>query len=177
MDSRRPVNSNVMRLFWLIGVFGLILIVGCVSRHRTADPAPASGEQRPDASTLVPADLAFAKPFVQLLLDGGWTVQPVRPSKLNGFFRATNKAAWIDTDKGVLEVIFFENPTQIEQIQITEERSDIATYHKYVLQTPNETRRMEGSATYFTKHGNMLIVTIDAGVHEALDRLFASGRA
>jgi hypothetical protein len=166
-----------MRFFWLIGVLGLILIVACVSRHRTADSVPASAEQRPDVSTLVPADLAFAKPFVQLLLDGGWTVQPVRPSKLNGFFRATNKAAWIDTNKGVLEVIFFENPAQVEQIQITEERTDIATYHKYVLQALTETRRMEGGVTYFTKHGNMLIVTIDAGVHEALDRLFVSGRA
>src|ERR1700738_3412944 len=73
----RHLNSNVMRLFWLTGVLGLILIVACVSRHRTADRVPASAEQRPDASTLVPADLAFAKPFVQLLLDGGWTVQPV----------------------------------------------------------------------------------------------------
>src|SRR5260370_9676560 len=126
-----------------------MLLGGCVSRHRTPDSLPASTEQKPDAAKLVPADLAFARPLVQLLVDSGWAVQPVRPSKLNGFFLATNKAAWIDTDKGILEVIFFYNPARVDQIQITEGRSDIASYHKYVIKSPPATRRMEGSVTYF----------------------------
>ena len=169
-----------MRLLWLSVALASILLAACVSRPRTPDSLRAPIEQKLDASKLVPADLAFAKPLVQLLVDSGWAVQPVRPSKLNGFFLATNKAAWIDTDKGILEVIFFDNPAQVVQIQITEGRSAIASYHKYVIKTPTETRRMEGSATYFTKHSNMLIVTIDARVKEALDQLFASygsGRA
>ena len=169
-----------MRLLWLSVALASILLAACVSRPRTPDSLRASTEQKLDASKLVPADLAFAKPLVQLLVDSGWAVQPVRPSKLNGFFLATNKAAWIDTDKGILEVIFFDNPARVDQIQITEGRSAIASYHKYVIKTPTETRRMEGSATYFTKHSKMLIVTIDARVKEALDQLFASygsGRA
>jgi len=136
--------------------------------------------QKKDVSDLVPADLSFAKGFVQFLIASGWTVQPVRPSKLNGFFRETKKAAWIDTDKGILEVVFFENEAQVDQIQITEERSDISTYHKYVIRTQGTTQRMEGGAAYFTKQRNMLVVTSDAQLNEALNRLFVSsgsGRA
>ena len=166
----------VAKAMSLILLPSLVFTVGCTSRP-VPESAPALTAQKKDVSDLVPADLGFAKEFVQFLVASGWTVQPVRPSKLNGFFRETKKAAWIDTDKGIMEVVFFDNEADVEQIQITQERSNL---HIYILKTPTETRRMEGSATYFTKHGNMLIVTIDARVNEALDRLFASygsGRA
>jgi hypothetical protein len=145
---------------------------GCASRS-VLRSAPASTPQKMDVSDLVPAELNFAKEFVQFLVNSGWTVQPVRPSKLNGFFIETKKAAWIDTDKGIMEVIFFDNEADVQQIQITEE-TDIRSYHKYVLKTPTETRRIEASATYFTKHRNMLIVTIDGQLNEALNQLLAS---
>jgi hypothetical protein len=173
MKSRRRVNSTVMRLLWLFCLVGLVLMGGCGSRPRTASSVPPAS-QKTDISNLVPNDLAFAKSFVQLLVDSGWAVQPVRPSKLNGFFLQTNKAAWIDTDKGIMEVVFFDNEADVEQIQITQERSNL---HIYTLKTPTETQRMEGSATYFTKHGNMLIVTIDAHLNDALNQLFASSAA
>jgi hypothetical protein len=159
-----------MRLLWLFCLVGLVLMGGCGSRPRTASSVPPAS-QKTDISNLVPNDLAFAKSFVQLLVDSGWAVQPVRPSKLNGFFLQTKKAAWIDTDKGIMEVVFFDNEADVEQIQITQERSNL---HIYILKTPAETRRMGGSATYFTKHGNMLIVTIDAHLNDVLNQLFAS---
>ena len=151
----------------------LVLAIGCGSRP-VSESIPASPAQNKDVSQLVPADLSFANEFVQFLIASGWTVQPLRPSKLNGFFRETEKAAWIDTDKGILEVVFFENDAQVDQIQITEERSDVSTYHKYVIRTPVTIQRMEGGPAYFTKQRNMLVVTSDAQLNETLNRLFAS---
>ncbi len=154
--------------------FILVFTVGCASRPIVSEPAPASAAQKREVSDLVPNDLSFAKGFVQFLVDSGWIVQTVRPSKLNGFFRETRRAAWIDTDKGILEVVFFENDAEVDRIQLTEERSDISTYHKYVIQTAMTTQRMEGGAAYFMKHGRMFIVTSDARLNESLKRLFAS---
>ena len=96
----------VAKAMSLILLPSLVFTVGCTSRP-VPESAPALTAQKKDVSDLVPADLGFAKEFVQFLVASGWTVQPVRPSKLNGFFRETKKAAWIDTDKGILEVVFF----------------------------------------------------------------------
>lgn len=38
--------------------------------------------------------------LVQLLSDAGWPVRAVLPSKYNGYFRETGRAAFIETDKG-----------------------------------------------------------------------------
>ena len=79
----------------LLGVLATSSIIGCASR-----PIPRSAQEfspsKPDVSHLVPTELNFAKELVQFLVNSGWTVQPVRPSKLNGFFTKTQNAAWID---------------------------------------------------------------------------------
>ena len=174
--ERSPKDSLLaMRPACLTTVFALVFVVGCGSRSNIPAPKPPDPE-RTDVSQIVPGDLKFAENFVRLLVDSGWTVQPVRHSKMNGFFLETQEAAWILTDKGILEVIFFENRSRVEQIQITEEAS-IPTYHKYVLKTPTETRRIEGALTFFTKYHNMLIVTIDAHLKESLNQVLASERA
>jgi hypothetical protein len=160
----------------LLGVLATLSILGCASRP-VPRSAPEFSPSKRDVSDLVPTELNFAKEFVQFLVNSGWAVQPVRPSKLNGLFTKTQNAAWIDTDKGIMEVIFFDSDADVQQIQITEESSDIPNYHKYVLKTPTETRRIEASPTYFTKHRNMLVVTIDAQLNKALNQLIASSQS
>ena len=161
-----------MRMLSLCSVVLLSSMLGCASRSSQVVP-PSSVAQRTDVSSLVPADLGFAKEFVQLLSDSGWQVQAVRPSKFNGFFRETNRAAWIETDKGTLEVVFFDNDTAVEQMQISEEQKRAPDYHTYVVRTAKTTQRIEGGVAYFTKHRSMLIMASDRDLNEALNRTLA----
>ena len=65
--------------------------------------------QPEDSSILKPTDVAYrqAMEFAQFLNGKGINVKSVHGSKLNGFFRGLNKAAFCRTEKGVVEIIFF----------------------------------------------------------------------
>lgn len=127
----------------------LLLAMGaCQSSDRASQPV--------DISRLVPADLSFAKDLVQLLSNGGWKVQRVLPSKFNGFFKETQKAAYIETNKGTLEAVFFDGEDEVRQILITED--NLSGYHKYVLKSAQTTQVIEGNAAYFRKYRNALII-------------------
>ena len=76
--------------------------------------------QRQDVSHLVPPTLSFANGFVQTLSDSGWSIERVGVSIYNGGMAGTTKAAWIKTDKGVLEVLFYETSAEVEKIQLEE---------------------------------------------------------
>jgi hypothetical protein len=77
----------------------------------------------------------------------------VQPSTFNGFFRETKKAAYIETDKGILEVVFFDTNAAVEHIQITEAARGAPSSHVYVIKSADTTQRTEGAgATYFTKY-------------------------
>ncbi len=128
---------------------------------------------RRDVSYPVPDELSYAKDFVQLLVEEGWSVQDVRHSKFNSFFRETSKAAYIKTDRGTFEVVFFDRDDEVGRLQISEEPDADANYHNYILQTPKTDQRIEGGACYFTKRRNMLITTTDPELNKALDRLLA----
>jgi hypothetical protein len=163
-----------MRLISLCSVVLLSLMLACASRSSIVAPPSSVVAQRTDVSSIVPGDLSFAKEFVQFLSDSGWQVQAVRPSKFNGFFRETNRAAWIETDKGTLEVVFFDNDTTVEQMQISEQRSRASDYHQYVVRTAKTMQRIEGGATYFIKYRKLLIMTSDRDLNDVLNRLLAN---
>jgi hypothetical protein len=180
-SSRRPVNSDVRcfsmrrlfskRFLSLFGVLTLSAMLTCGSRPSVRIPASPSLASGSDVSPLVPPELSYARDFVQLLSDRGLTIQGVFASKLNGFFNETKRAAFVQTGKGVLEVVFFDTNAEVEQIQINEEKSDIPNYHKYVIRSPKTTQKMEGAATYFTKYRNVLIITIDRDLNDKVNQL------
>ena len=167
----RPVNSDVMcfsmstlfskRLLSLFGVLTLSSMLACGSRSTVRAPAPTSVASESNVSSLVPPELGYARDFVQVVSHKGLIIQGVFASKLNGFFNETKRAVFVQTGKGVLEVVFFDTNAEVEHIQVNEEKSNIPNYHKYVLRSPKTTHKMEGAATYFTKYQNVLIVTID----------------
>jgi hypothetical protein len=148
------------------------VMVNCSSQHSVTAP-PSLVSQTKDVSPLVPADLSYAREFVQLLRDAGWSTQVVRHSKFNSFFRDTNKAAFIMTDKGVVEVIFFDREDDVEQIRVQEDESP-STY-RYIIEKPPRTKQsiVGGSPTYFIKHRNMFMITIDPDLSDGLNRLLA----
>ena len=133
-----------------------------------------SWEQGPDVSHLVPAQISYATGFVQRLSDAGWSVQKVSLSKYNGGYFGPTKAIWIKTDKGILEVVFFDKPADLDTIQLQEEESGTPEYHKYTITLANRTERMEGRlSVYFTKYQDKLIITYDRELNEALNLLLA----
>lgn len=163
-----------MRLSALRGVAVALplALTGCTSRHGGTAPAvPAAQTAKADVSRLVPADFSYAKDFVQLLNDSGWSVRAVRRSNFESFFRETHRAAYIETDKGVLEAVFFDSDDEVEQIRVGEEPGRAANYHEYVVRTPETTRRIGGAPFYFAKRGNVFITALDPKLCDALNRL------
>ena len=161
MGRRSPCRTRV--LFPLT----IALAVGCLVLSAASS---ASGQ---DVSHLVPARLSFATSFIQYLSDGGWKVRDVRDSIYNGgIIPETKRAAWIKTDQGILEALFFEKQADLEKIRIVEEPGSNASYHKYTVTTATSTQGMEGRLpVYFTKYRNALIVTYDRKLTERLMRL------
>lgn len=150
----------------------LILIVAFASRANiVVAPVPNQG---PDVSHLVPSDLSFATPLVQSLSDSGWSIQAVRHSKFNGGVLWTTKAAWVKTDKGIFEVVFYETVSDVEQIQIKEDSDSTPAYHKYTVTRANESHPFVGRfPVYFTKYRTMMIVTHDGKLNDAINRFVA----
>lgn len=158
-----------MRLRSIGVVLGLSLmilsaaVVAFASRSRT---------QRPDVSYLVPDRISYAKRFVQHLSDAGLSVQKVALSKYNGGFFGPTKAVWIKTDQGILEVVFFDKSADLDAIQLREEETGTAIYHKYTITLAQKTTEMEGRLPiYFTKYQDMLIITYAAEFNDSLNLL------
>jgi hypothetical protein len=125
--------------------------------------------QGADISHLVPAQITFATEFAQRLSDGGWTVQKVSLSKFNGGFIGPTKASWIKTDHGILEVVYFDKPAELEAIKLIEETPPDASYHQYQIILAETLQRMEGRMPVFlTKFRDKLIVVYDRKLNEAL---------
>jgi hypothetical protein len=153
--------------------FGLSLsALSCASQRTTGVASVAPYMQRADVSHLVPVDLSFAKNFVQTLSDAGWEIREVSHSKFNGFFPDTEKAAFIRTDKGVVEAIFFQSKADVEQIQISEVQDKSLGYHRYMVRKLPVTNQMiEGGDCYFTKYQNVFVIASNREVNDALHRL------
>ena len=162
-----------MRSISRYGVLSLLLFV--LSNFQAGIFRAATSAQGQDVSHLVPPALSFANGFVQTLSDSGWSVERVALSIYNGGMAGTTKAAWIKTDKGVLEVLFFETNAEVQQIQLKENDNSTPSYHKYSITWPNNRKDgCEGRLpVYFTKYRTMLIISYDHELADALNKLFA----
>jgi hypothetical protein len=136
-------------------------------RHSSQD------NQSQDVSLLKPEHIAYADAmeFARFLSDRGIHVKSVHRSKLEGFFRDAVKAAFFRTDKGVVEVIFFPDPTGAEKLMVTEQGSAGRYIYSFRGQPhPNPPRDAMNAAyrVYFLMHRNWFIVTSNKELHEAL---------
>jgi hypothetical protein len=164
-----------MRSISRYGVLSLLLFVLPILEADICRAAPSLQGQ--DVSQLVPPTLSFANGFVQTLSDSGWSIERVGLSIYNGGMAGTAKAAWIKTDKGVLEVLFYETSAEVEKIQLKETDDSTPNYHKYTVRWPNRDRAngFEGRLpVYFTKYRTMLIISYDRNLADALNKLFVA---
>lgn len=139
--------------------------------------APASANQSDDTSLMRSTDIAYeeAMKFAQLLREHGFTVRSVHRSKMESFFKGLNKAAFIRTDKGVIEVIFFDDPTGAEKVQVLEQWQDERYIYSFQGQPqPNTGDRMNAAyPVYFIAHHNLFMVTNEPELGTALKQAFA----
>lgn len=145
--------------------------LSCAFQNKTVTSSPPS-PQKANVSNLVADDLGFAKSFVKSLSDAGWTIQEVRHSKFNSFFSDSRQAAFIKTDKGIIEAVFFQSKADVDRIQVSERQTGDLQYHLYTVQKlPTTNQRIEGGVCYFTKYQNVFIITTDHELNDALNRL------
>ena len=121
--------------------------------------------QSKDGSILKPTDVAYAEAmeFAHFLNGKRIIVKTVHASKLNGFFRGLEKAAFFRTDKGIVEVIFFPEPTRAERVRVTEQRLAGRCLYSFEGQPhPNPGDRIDASRPmYFLMQRNWFILVFD----------------
>ena len=136
--------------------------------------------QSKDSSILKPTDVAYveALEFARLLNGKGIIVKSVHGSKLNGFFRDLEKAAFLRTDKGIVEVIFFPEPTGAERVQVTERRRAGRYLYSFAGQPhPNPPGDTFDSnrPMYFLMYRNWFIVPDSREFYDALKGALKEG--
>ena len=155
----------------LAGCFVLLACFGVVAQTRPSG----------DASLLRPTDIAYtdAMQFSRFLNQHNIAVKSIHRSKLESFFRGVNKAAFFETDKGSLEVIFFpdngaEKVSAMERRTHNDEGERNYTYSFRGQPQPNPPADMFIAARpmYFITHGGWFIVTLNETTSNAVKSLF-----
>ena len=138
---------------------------------------PAQRPGSPDDSLLRPSHPAYADAmeFARFLNEHNIAVKSIHNSKLNGFFRGLPKAAFLRTDKGILEVIFFPD-NGAEKVSVTERRDNNRYIYSFRGQPhPNPPRDIYNSArpVYFIMHGGWFVVTYNEEASTAVKSAFS----
>ncbi len=167
---------NLILTCCIIPVITLAIHSSALAKHTPFHPPSAA--QTKDSSLLRPADTAYADAidFSRFLERHGFRVQSLHRSKFEGFFRGVNKAAFIRTDRGIIEVIFFDEAGGAGRINVTERREDgryIYTFEGQPEPMPNDAID-SNRPVYFMKYKNQLMITDDrelaAGLKLAVER-------
>src|SRR5207253_5514033 len=99
----------------------------------------------------VPDRFRHAEPFIRTLEAGGLVVQNIAQSTLEASFGGGQKAAFITTDKGVVEVVVLPGPNDAEQLSITYTKWN-GNQHRFYITGPTvrAPEDMYGQFGYFT---------------------------
>ena len=127
----------------------------------------------------IPADLDHARHLVQWLEDAGIDVLSVQHSNEGALFQSADQAAWIKTDIGIANAVFFLHPAESEYIEVTPIQGQEAGRHLYKVQAPPAI--MPKAVTidaayllYFTVRRGMFIETDSPELHRVLQSLPAN---
>jgi hypothetical protein len=124
----------------------------------------------------IPADLDHAQALVHWLGDVGIGVLAVQHSTEGSLFQSANQAAWIKTDLGIADAVFFLGPAQAGHIQVTPLQSQAVGRHLYKVQAPPpmmlDPVTMDAAyPLYFTVRHGLFIETSSLQLNQALRRL------
>ena len=172
------VDMRLFLLCWLAIVLGFETMGNVQTQKGLYNPAQAVQSQ--DTSMLKPTDVAYtdAMEFAQFLNARGFIVKSVHRSKLESFFLGIKKAAFFRTNKGVVEVIFFPEPTGAERIRVREQRRSGQYLYSFEGQPhpnpPGDTID-SGQPIYFLMHRNWFILIDSQELYDLLKRALTEG--
>jgi hypothetical protein len=63
----------------------------------------------------------------------------LQSSTYMAMFPSTDQAVWIKTNEGIVEVIFFGDASEVEQIHITKQLNKAEGRYLYIVQAPSPT--------------------------------------
>ena len=163
--------------------FFLVVLTFC-----TSAPKPTESPKLTETSAflpiiqptqvVIPTDLAFSTPLVQVLSQSGLTIMSVQSSTYMAMFPSTDKAVWIKTNEGIVEAIFFDDSAKVEQIHITEQPNKIVGRYLYIIQAPPPTLLHDQTIDaayplYFAVNSDMLLITSSEELDKTLKRTFS----
>ena len=124
----------------------------------------------------IPADLQHAQILVQQLRGAGITVLSVQHSVAGSLFESANQAAWIETDMGTADAVFFLDPAESEHILVTQLQTQGTGRYSYRIQSTTpalpEARTIDAAIPQYFEVGNgMFIETDSAGLDAVLRRI------
>jgi hypothetical protein len=148
--------------------FLLVVLTSC-----TSVPKPTESPK-----VVIPTDLAFSASLVQVLSQSGLGILSVQSSTYMAIFPSTDKAVWIKTNEGIIEVIFFADSSEVEQIHITEQPNKTAGRHLYIVQAPPPTLWHDQTIDaayplYFIVKNDMLMITSSEELDKTLKHIFS----
>jgi hypothetical protein len=122
-------------------------------------------------------ELTFAKGFVEQLTRAGFNVSQVGRSAMEGRLSKNYDAALIITDKGSFDAVFFANAAEASKISVIELGKNEIGHYLYLIENPPEKEQRWETAEehYFTKTGNVFLITTNRILDTALKRM-ATGR-
>lgn len=156
----------------------VVALTSCSSASRPTEPASSIQTIQP-TGVVIPSELAFSTPLIEALSQSGLTILSVQSSTYTAMFSSTDKAVWIKTNQGIVEAIFFADPSEVEQIHITEQPDTTPGRHLYTIQAPPPTLLQEQTIDaayplYFTVNNNMLIITASEQLDKVLKLNFSA---
>jgi hypothetical protein len=162
------------RFLWCFTMLVMCFDLVGVASTKSSSPATVVCQAQ-DSSILKPTDVAYAEAmeFAQFLNGKGINVKSVHRSKLESFFRGLEKAAFFRTDKGIVEVIFFSEPTGAERVRVKEQlRAGRYLYSFEGQPHPNPPGDTfdANRPMYFLMHRNWFIVADSEELSDALKR-------
>jgi hypothetical protein len=127
---------------------------------------------------VIPADLAFSTSLVQVLSQSGLSIMSVRSSTYEAVFPSTDKAVWIKTHEGIIEAVFFADPSEVGQIHIAEQPNKTAGRYLYIIQAPPPTLSHDQTIDaayplYFTVKNDILMITSSEELDKTLKHIFS----
>jgi len=167
-----------------ITFFLFVVLTSCSSIPKPTESLkltsiPVTAQTTQPTQVVIPTDLAFSTPLVQILSQSGLSILSVQGSVSSAYFQSTNKAVWIETNKGIVEAVFFADSAEVEHIHITEKPNESETgRYLYTIQAPPPTllRDLTIDAAfrlYFTTAQNMLMQTSNAEFDKTLKQIFS----
>jgi hypothetical protein len=159
------------------GISVVLLFVGLLTACSSQTPTFRQTFQ--PTLIAIPPDLDFSSSLVRLLSNSDLNVQSVQSSIWNGMFQSTNKAVWIKTDQGIVDAVFFSDPAEARQIQVTRQSNTTVGRYIYKIQALPSTLSHDVTIDaafplYFTMRHAMFLVTSSAELDKTLKRIISN---